>query len=808
MAVVDFATWSKSRPATLLREKLCPSQSQTYNHRVALFGLGGVGKTQAAVEYVFKYQSKYRSTFWISAVTLADLQTGFEEIAAKTKCVTVDQKDAASTAKAVLQWLEQQTSWLLVLDNLDEISIVDGYLPDISSGNGPLLITTRNQDPTGILAQGLEVEVFDPDDAVDLLLLRATGTKESQPETHSVGAEIVAELGYLPLAIEHAAAFIRQSLPDISKFLDTYSKSRKRFLEHIPKQNYAYSRAVAATFLLSFDAVKKINPNAAELLTLFAFLNPDGILIDFLQDGRNGLDDPLKTLVGDSFGFGVALADLGQYSLIRQSNADQTISVHRLVQAVIRDNLEPDRKTQFMKSTVSLFLLGFPHFEEDKRELCRRYQAQVDGPLQTLFELGTENVAKMSIRFALFLDADGKASACESFERIAAEIQTNVFGAEHPDTLTSMDNLAGTYLSLGRMKEAAELYEKVLEKRRRILGAEHPDTLTSMSNLASTYGDQGRMGEAAALKEEVLEKRRRILGAENPDTLASMNNLALTYWAQGRTGDAAALQEEVLEKRRRILGAEHPDTLTSMNNLTVMYAAQGRTGEAAALKEEVLEKRRRILGAEHPDTLTSMGNLAFTYRAQGRMAEAAALEEEVLEKRRRILGAEHPDTLRSMNNLAVTYADQGRTGEAAALQEEVLEKWRQILGAEHPDTLTSMTNLASTYSAQGRMREAVALEEEVLEKRRRILGEEHPDTMTSMTNLALTYGDQGRTAEAAALEEEVLEKRRRILGVEHPNTLTSMGNLAFTYRAQGRMAEAAALEEEVLETRRRTDSIS
>ena len=580
----------------VLREKLCTSQSQTYNHRVALFGLGGVGKTQVAVEYVFKYRSKYHSIFWISAAILADLQTGFQEIAEKTKCVTgtVDQKDAASTAKAVLRWLEQQTSWLLVLDNLDEISIVNGYLPDIGNGNGHLLITTRNRDPTGIPAEGLEVEVFDSDDAVDLLLLRATGTKESQPETHSVGAEIVAELGYLPLAIEHAAAFIRQSLPDISKFLDIYSKSRKGFLEHVPKQNYAYSRAVAATFLLSFDAAKTINPNAAELLTLFAFLNPDGILIDFLEDGRNGLDEPLKTLVGDGFGFRAALADLGQYSLIRQTNADQTISIHRLVQAVIRDNLDPDRKTQFMKSAVSLFLSGFPDFEADKRELCRRYRAQVDGPLQTLFELGTENVAKISVRFALFLDADGKSSASESFEKIAVDIQTNIFGAEHPDTLTSMDNLALTYWRLGRIEEAVDLQEEVLEKRRQILGVEHADTLTSMNNLSITYRDQGKTAEAVDLQEEVLEKRRQILGVEHPDTLTSMSNLSLTYRDQGKTAEAVDLQEEVLEKHRQILGVEHPDTLTLMSNLSLTYWVQGKTAEAVDLQEEVLEKRRRI----------------------------------------------------------------------------------------------------------------------------------------------------------------------------------------------------------------------
>src|SRR5579859_4309032 len=209
----------------VLREKLCTSQSQTYNHRVALFGLGGVGKSQVAVEYVFKYRSKYHSTFWISAATLANLQTSFQEIAEKTKCVTIDQKDAASTVKAVLRWLEQQTSWLLVFDNLDEISIVDGYLPDISNGSGHLLIITRNQDPTGIPAQGLEVKVFDSDDAVDLLLLRATGTKESHLESHPVRSKIAVELFNLPLAIDHPIALIQHSSPDISKCLDMYSQS-------------------------------------------------------------------------------------------------------------------------------------------------------------------------------------------------------------------------------------------------------------------------------------------------------------------------------------------------------------------------------------------------------------------------------------------------------------------------------------------------------------------------------------------------------------------------------------------------------
>jgi len=266
--------------------------------------------------------------------------------------------------------------------------------------------------------------------------------------------KIVAELGYLPLAIEHAAAFIRQSLPDISKFLDVYSKSRKMFLERVPKQNYAYSRAVATTFLMSFNAVKTLNPVAAEPLILFAFLNPDGILIDFLQDGRFGLEEPLKTLIGDVFGFGMALADLD-------------------------------------------------------RNLCRRYQAQIDGPLCSLLELGTENVAKMCFRLSGFLWADGKYLACEELERIAVDIYANILGTEHRDILAGMNNLAETYRSLDQMKGAVELHEKVLEARQRTLGMEHPDTLTSMNNLALTYQNLGQMKEAANLHEKVLEARQR-----------------------------------------------------------------------------------------------------------------------------------------------------------------------------------------------------------------------------------------------------------------------------------------------------------
>ena len=565
-----------------LRQMLCVSRPETYNHRVALYGMGGVGKTQCAMEYMFRYKPEYCSVFWISAATQADFQTGFQKIAERTNCIADDEKDADAVARAVLYWLSKQSSWLLVIDNLDDISVVERYLPDTGSADdGHILITTRNQDPTGIPAQGLEVKIFDSRRAIDLLLLRATGTtQQSQPEMRSHASKIVDQLGYLPLAIEHAAAYIRQSSPDLSKFLDMYSQSRKEFLEDLPNQNYAYPRAVAATLLMSFETVSAENEEAAKLLVLFSFLNPDGILVEFLQAGYEGLDDPLRSLINNPFKFRKALGKLGQFSLVRQSRDGQTIAVHRLVQAVIRDHLETASKVRYEEATISLFLSAFPDFEKDKRQICRRYQAQVLGPLLAVIELGTEDVANVLLRVGYFLSRDGKYYNGEQFEHKAVEMCTVLFGPEDNRTLLSMNNLASTYRALGRTKAAASLHQKALEARTRTLGKEHTDTLMSMNNLAVAYRALGRTKEAAGLQQKALESRTRTLGKEHPDTLGSMNNLAETYRALGRTKEATGLHQKALEAQTRTLGEEHPDTLWSMN-LEETYRALVRTQEAA-----------------------------------------------------------------------------------------------------------------------------------------------------------------------------------------------------------------------------------
>ena len=284
-------------------------------------------------------------------------------------------------------------------------------------------------------------------------------------------------------------------------------------------------------------------------------------------------------------------------------------------------------------------------------------------------------------------------------------------------------------------EDSIELYEQVLAEYERVLGADHPDTLTVRNNLAGAYKSAGRLAEAVELFERVLADRVRVLGPDHPDTLAARNNLAGAYYSVGRFGEAIELFERVLAERERVLGPDHPDTLTTRNNLAFAYHSAGRFDEAIELYERVLAEQERVLGPDHPDTLTVRNNLAFAYHSAGRFGEAIELFERVLADQERVLGPDHPGTLTTRNSLAGAYEDVGRFGEAIELFERVLADQERVLGPDHPDTLNARDNLALAYDAVGRLAEAINVWEELLPDCRRLLGPEHPLTKLVQKNL-------------------------------------------------------------------------
>ncbi|KAJ5730155.1 P-loop containing nucleoside triphosphate hydrolase protein [Penicillium malachiteum] len=783
-------------------------KASTQGARIALVGLGGVGKSQLAIEYCHRVRDQSPNTWvlWFHASNATRFEQSCREIADRAR-IPGRQDPKANIFKLVHYWLNDAKTgkWVLVLDNLDD----DEFLHTMSStqsslvndhsfvserpiwsyfcqnSTGCVVITSRSRQVALRTVEDYDIIPVEPMNEPHAISLfeKKVGT---QSDLSSI-IQLATALEFMPLAIVQAAAFIKQRAPrdSVAQYLERFQKSDNQKINLLDYEGGQLRRdreaknAILVTWQISFEDIQERRPSAAGLLSLMSFFDRQGIPNILLQEdqatkeknkesGRSDASDTEDEINAysdiDKLENDILL--LRDYSLISVTSDPANFEMHRLVQLGMQKWLQAQDRLEHWKE---VFI----------RRLDRHYP---EGSLA--YSLG------------------GEWKKAEDLQLQVMETRKEMLGPEHPDTLTSMANLASTYRNQGRWKEAEDLQLQVMETRKEVLGPEHPSALTSMGDLASTYQNQGRWKEAEDLQLQVMETSKEILGLEHLFTLTSMANLASIYRNQGRWKEAEDLEVQVMEISKEILGLEHPDTLTSMGNLASTYWNQGRWKEAEDLQLQVMETCKEILGLEHPDTLTSTANLASTYQNQGRWKEAGDLEVQVMETCKKVLGPEHPDTLTIMANLASTYRNQGRWKEAEDLQLQVMETRKEMLGPEHPNTLTSIANLALTYRNQGRWKEAEDLQLQVMETRKEVLRPEHPSTLTSIANLALTYQNQGRWKEAEDLQLQVMETSKEILGLEHPSTLTSMANLASTYWNQGRWKEAEDLEVQVMETRK------
>ena len=578
-------------------------QLKGYKHRIALYGLGGIGKTQISLEYCFRYKDDYDYIFWLSAMDQTRLLSSFREIAG----ILTEHGDRISDgsneeiARAVLRCLGSKNKWLLIFDNLDNIRIADGYLPHTHL-SGHVLITTRNKNCHGIPAEGVEINLLNASDSISLLLHRSGLGNDQREEVIIEAQKIVDILGYLPLAIEQAASYIR-STQNIFEYLETYSQNQKDMLLNKPTGNHPYGESIFTTWKTSFRQLERTSPESIPLSRILAFMNPDETLVKFLKAGKAALQPELRRIFENNFLFRQSLHGLEDFSLIRVWDEGRRITIHRLVQDVVRDDLDVVSHASISTQALQLALTAFPAIIHGvNRDLCRTYYPQVTAILDnvekhTVFPDSTikdMNYFRLSDRLTSYLYFDGYYSDAVKYCRRCLQISERMVGKEHPNTLRSMNNLAAMYDNMGRLNEAVKVFESCLEIRKRVLGEEHPDTLWSMNGLATTYNSLGRSNEAVKVFEACLEIRKRVLGEEHPDTLWSMSNLAATYDRLGRSNEAVKVNGACLEIRKRVLGEEHPDTLQSMSNLAATYDRLGRSSEAVKVFEACLEIRKRV----------------------------------------------------------------------------------------------------------------------------------------------------------------------------------------------------------------------
>ena len=732
------------------------------------------------------------------------------------------------SVESVLQWISCiPEEWLIVFDNADAPppEEVAKYFPPGNRGN--ILITSRNRSMGRVISFENIIEINEMKELDAMTLLLRASCLDSLPVHLQVAKNIVTELGCIPLAVNHAGAYIEAGNCDINNYLRQLSLHRQALMSDATFKGASnYNQTVYGTWDLSFKEIERRasgqpttgNAQAAQaailILQICAFYHHSNIskeifrsaaeesgkyvvnseVAEKLPQAMNSLDHTLLALDSDGhwdeFIFGQGVSVLLSFSLMKRGQSSELLSVHPLVHCWSREQMiksEQQRICQvgsiilscaiswrYTSQDYALRQLTFPHIKANEL-----YESQM-GLIKEYYDDKCNN-------FALVMGENGDWNKAEELVVQMMNMRKKLLGAEHPSTLKSMQHLAGTYWYQGRWNEAEQLEIKALDMRKIVLGAEHPDTLTSMGNLANTYHKQRKWNEAEQLGVQVLNRRIKLFGVEHPDTLTSMTDLAATYHGQDKWIEADQLVVQALDTRKRMFGAEHPDTLKSMTYLAGTYYKQGKWNEAEQLILQVLNKRK-LFGAEHPDTLGSMTNLAAIYHEQGKWNEAEQLDIGVLNIRKKLLGSEHPSTLTSMGHLAKTYHRQGKWNEAEQLVVQVLDKRMKLFGVEHPDTLESMTDLAATYQKQEKWNEAEQLVVKALDKRKKMFGAEHPDTLESMTNLESIYHEWGKFNKAEQLNIQVLDIRKKLLGVEQPDTLTSMENIAMAYSKQSQMS--------------------
>ncbi|KAL8858287.1 MAG: hypothetical protein Q9178_005150 [Gyalolechia marmorata] len=556
------------------------------------------------------------------------------------------------------------------------------------------------------------------DDAVAMLAARAEmdgGTIERANNTDL--ERLVKAVGNLPLAIDQAASYLKSYEGSTKELLDLYKS--EEVMEVLSWENDLSryeEKSVVATFKPALDRISQMAPDAVILLRILCFCDPESIPISVLKRGCSALSqedgrdiptaptvDEIEAVIGlfqSSIRLSKAIQEIQRPSLAvyTREGSERILRIHDLVQFLLRSKLiAAAEREQWLEIVICIVCKAFEvigdHTSPQNWSQCGQFISHIEFLEGFAAQYGLYNATLLntSASAAIYLYNCGLYQKAATMHKQTYERRKAAIGEEHPETLTSMGDLASTYWKQGRWKEAEGLQVGIIETLKRVLGPEHPDTLTTMANLASTYSDQQRWKESEGLEVEVLEARKRVLGEEHPNTLTSIANLASTYSKQERWKEAEGLEVEVLETMKRVLGEEHPNTLISIANLALTYSDQGRLKEAEGLEVEVLETRKRVLGEEHPYTLTSMSNLASIYLRQGpqRWKEAEGLEVEVLETWKRVLGEEHPNTLASMNNLAVTWKEQGQDAKAISLMSECVHLRTRILGANHPLTLGS-----------------------------------------------------------------------------------------------------------------------
>ncbi|MEH2176542.1 tetratricopeptide repeat protein [Nostoc sp.] len=754
----------------------------------AILGMGGLGKTELALQYAMTQRENYKGGLcWLQA-KVADFGVQVVRFA-RTQLDLKPPEEFDLPAQVQYCWRNwREGNVLLVVDDITDYEQVKPYLQGASS-RFKVLMTTRKK--LGAAIKQLSLDVLQPDAALELLRSLLAETPGRIEKELDVANQLCEWLGYLPLGLELVGRYLaRKQDLSISKMMGRL-KEKEKPLEQLalvnPEADMTAQLGVQAAFELSWQELAEDDKQLGCLLSLFAAAPIPWNLVEQCLPEKD--EDELEEIRDDKL--------LNLHLL--QRKGEGIYQLHPLLREFFQSNFTGLEQAEKFKRSFCPVMVAVakeipetPTLEEiNAVSLAIPHIAEVANNL--IQYVSDEDLIWPFVGLGYFYEGQGLYTQAEPWYQQCLSTVQNRLGDNHPDFATSLNNLAGLYKSQGKYNQAEPLYLQALELRQRLLGDNHPDFATSLNNLAGLYKSQGKYDEAKPLYLQALELRQRLLGDNHLRVATSLNNLAGLYYSQGKYDEAEPLYLQALELRQRLLGDNHPRVATSLNNLAYLYYSQGKYDQAEPLYLQALELYQRLLGDNHPDAAQSLNNLALLYNSQGKYDQAAPLYIQALELRQRLLGDNHPHVAQSLNNLAYLYYSQGKYDQATPLYIQALELRQRLLGDNHPDVAQSLNNLAGLYESQGKYDQAEPLYLQALELHKRLLGDNHPDVATSLNNLAYLYYSQGKYDQAEPLYLQALELDKRLLGDNHPSVAFSLNNLAKLYYSQGKYDQAEPL---------------
>ncbi|GAP82799.2 putative N-terminal acetyltransferase auxiliary subunit [Rosellinia necatrix] len=770
-------------------DRLLPVTLGSGYHAAALWGLGGSGKTQIALDYAHRRRSDPDcSVFWVHADSNASFIQDYYSIARKLGLP--GHLSGEDLLRTVRDQIEAKSNWVLVIDNADDLGLfgvtqaqpsvssepqlnLDQFIPKLSTtdGCGSVLWTSRDRQIESLVGapQTIHIEKMKPDEA-EKLLDTARG-KETQESEYGVMNSLLDELGHLPLAISQAAAYMRRTSTSIAGYLSLIQRGDMR-QKTLGKAHYdrfrrdQESNSVLKTWDISVEYLRRQDELIYDVLHSLAYVDNQNIPFELISKAAL-LCHEGGEIEFDTIEIVTRLCEFSFLSIRPSSQGDRTpiYDMHKLVQEDARYRLQTRQdkiKTEayFAKKASQVIVDLFPKSGWDPQVwgVCEQYVAHAQqAAARAELHNGQLEVAELLASACFYLQFQHRWREAEAMASTGLRFRQEKLGDQHPDTLEFVERLAISYREQNRNDEAEKMLLQILSEQGEGIDPQHRERFGLRHILGTIYAAQGRYKEAEEICQQVLPLQQEVLGKKHPYTLGSMHNLACTLVNQNRHKEAEEIYRQVLPLQQEVLGKKHPYTLGSMHNLACALADQNRYKEAEEIYRQVLPLQQKVLGKKHPYTLGSMHNLACTLADQNRYKEAEEICQQVLPLQQEVLGKKHPYTLGSMHNLACTLADQNRYKEAEEIYRQVLPLRQEVLGKKHPYTLSTMHSLAVALFNQQMLDKAEEIARDLPDLREEVLGKRHPRTLRSANLLIDILRKQGRHEEARLLSRRFSE---------------------------------------------------